>query len=309
MLVIADWRNLAKQLSHSIRSGSIALIFPTEIEEISHRIMKRLYCLRAEHSSDIIILANDVPPYWRKSYMDRWYSERSLEPVIYKGNRANQSWLFATKPEDMERLYAQLLVEGAQSIGAVVISERGLEADDIWGILATTYPGEVLGYSTDSDWAQLVSDRVKCKSLATGEFHPHKDIRVKWIGGDAGDNVPGCPKRLKNGELAKKNWGQVGAAKLLVDPDWQAQIDPDYLERNRLLTTLPNPTWDIAQAESDLRAVAVGYDKTDEFWNRYGITEPVRKVLDDRSNREIWLEKLRLHLLNKETTTKEPNNE
>jgi hypothetical protein len=265
--------------------------------------MKRLYAVRAEHPGATIILANDRKPYWRERYMANWYNERGLEPVIYKGNRGRSEWLFRTTPAEMEQLYSLLLEHGAASIGAVVVQDPGLEADDVWGLLASTYNGQVLGITTDSDWSQLVSDRVRVENLATGELQPWCDIRAKWVGGDSGDGIPGCPRTKKDGNPAAKNWGQTSAAKLLESADWQSQLDAAYLERNRVLTTLPCPLWDLEQAETALVDCATPYERTDVHWDRYGVTAPVRKMLDDRSQREQWVQKLRLHLLQSKLTT------
>jgi len=297
MLIVVDWRNLAKNVSHSLRSGSVACIFPTEPEEISHRIMKRLFCIRAEHPDATIVLANDRQPYWREKFMLDWYGERGLEPVTYKGNRAGMAWLFQTPPGEMEQLYSMLLAQGAASIGATVVQDQGLEADDIFGVLASCATGEVIGWSGDSDWAQLVSDRVRVYNFCTGEFREPLDIRIKWIGGDSGDNVPGVPKRLKSGAPGRGNWGTQGAMKLLAQGNWAENLDLDHLERNRILTTLPCPLWNLDQAEQGLIESAQKYDRTDEFWDRYGVTPAVRKLLGDRAQREIWIDKLRLHLL------------
>lgn len=188
-------------------------------------------------------------------------------------------------------------MEGAQSIGATVAQDAGLEADDIAGILSKTCQGDVLLYSSDSDWGQLVNDRVRVKSILTGEFMPAKDIRLKWIGGDRGDNIPGCSKRLKSGAISAKGWGQQGALKLLEDPTWESQIGPDELERNKVLVTLPCPLWDLEQAETALRSCAVQYVQTDEHWAKYGVTAQVREVLKSGAQREAWIEKLRSHLL------------
>ena len=46
---------------------------------------------------------------------------------------------------------------------------------------------------------------------------------------------------------------------------------------------------------------SIAYDQTDEFWDEYGVTEPVRKALTQKSNRDIYVSKLRLYLINKKT--------
>ena len=228
-----------------------------------------------------------------------WYNTRSLEPVIYKGNRANLSWQFVTTPAEMEQLYKILLIHGAKSIGGFIVQDEGLEADDTWGILAKTFQGRILGYSSDSDWGQLICDQVQVYNFTRDVMQEPSDIRVKWIGGDPGDNVPGVPKLLKSGEKAKNNWGQAGAIKLLAEhpEDWHQGLDTDALERNYALTTLPCPDWDLENAAEWLHKVTTAYEETDEFWGRYGVTLPVRKHLQDKAARDAWISRLRTHLL------------
>jgi hypothetical protein len=212
------------------------------------------------------------------------------------------SWQFATSPEDMEKLYRILLDHGAKSIGAFVIQEPGLEADDIWGVLAKTYRGKVLGYSADSDWSQCLSEMVMQYNFTIDEMiEKKKDIRVKWLGGDPGDNIPGIPAFKKNGERSKNNVGQTTATKMLENENWADDLHPDAeaaLERNWMLTTLPCPGWDLDAVALEINELTVAHEQTDEFWQRYGITQPVRKHLQDRANRDAWISKLRLHLLN-----------
>ena len=308
-IVVVDWRNLVQNLSHSIRSASIALAYPTEAEEISHRIMKHLFILRADAPYAKIVFAVDSKPYWRESFLLKWYSDRKLEPVIYKGNRANLSWQFVMQPQEMEQLYRIMLEHGAKSIGAMVIQDSGLEADDIFGVIAKAYNGTVLGISADTDWSQLISDRVFVYNFTIGEMMEYKDIRVKIIGGDSGDNVKGIPKLKKDGTLAAHGWGQLGASKLLAEhpDDWHVGLDADHLERNYQIVTLPCPDWDAKQAMLGLNEVTTVYSQTDEFLSRYGVTLPVRKALDSKAARDAWVAKLRIHILeaNKPSLQKE----
>jgi 5'-3' exonuclease len=301
MILVIDYRNLVKNLSYSIMSGSIACAYPTEGEEIAHRVMKQFYSIRAEYPEATIILANDRRPYWRHKYLLDWYTAKGIEPVIYKGNRDKISWPFQTPPADMETVYAMLLEHAARAIGGIVIQDKGLEADDIFALVAVTTDEEVIGYSADSDWCQLVDGRVKIFDFTQGIMRTEKaDIRIKWIGGDAGDNVKGCTKYKKNGEPMAKGWGKDGAKKLLEDHEWESKVDADELYRNKVVTTLPCPEWDAQEQVTCLHEVAVVYEQTDELWDRYGITANVRKLLSSQAERENYLKRLRMYLGKKE---------
>lgn len=303
--LIIDYRNLVKNLSYSIMSGSIACAYPTEPEEIAHRIMKRFFCIRAEYPEARIIIANDKPPYWRHSFLLDWYSKKGLEPVIYKGNRSGASWPFQTDKVSMENLYSQMLEHSANSIGAIVVQDKGLEADDIWGILTQKLDGEIIGFSGDSDWRQCITKEKKIRVYDFTRDIMHYepiDIRVKYLAGDSGDNIKGCTKFKKNGEPMKNGWGKDGAEKHIeANPDtWHVGIDKDELDKNWMVTTLPCPTWDIDQAEADLLESSVRYEVTDEYWDRYGVTANVRKSLQEKANRDAFISRLRMYLNDKE---------
>lgn len=305
--LILDWRNFVKNLSYSINSGAIACAYPTEPEEIAHRIMKQLFAIRAEYPEALILLANDRRPYWRHGFLLKWYSDRGSEPVVYKGNRDKVTWPFATPADKMEELYAHLLETGARLIEAGRISEKGLEADDIFGIIAATGKG-VLGYSADSDWRQCIEEgRVHVYDFTQDVMHMEKaDIRIKWIAGDSGDNVKGLSKLKKDGSPSTKGWGKAGAEKHLAaggTPE-SACCSPEQraeLERNKAVTTLPPPHWDIEEASNDLGESIVFPDTSandDREWDNFGVTPAVRKAMLDKTQRKEWIAKLRM-LLNK----------
>lgn len=305
--LVLDWRNFVKNLSYSINSGAIACAFPTEPEEIAHRVMKHLFAIRAEYPDAMIIMANDRRPYWRHTFLQKWYSDRGIEPVIYKGNREKMTWPFATPVDKMEELYAHLLEEGARMIEAGIISEKGLEADDAFGIIAYTGEG-VLGFSADSDWRQCISEgKVQVYDFTQDVLHTEKaDIRIKWIAGDSGDNVKGLSKLKKNGTPATKGWGKAGAEKFLAEgnaPESAATTKEqrEELERNKTVTTLPPPHWRIGEAADDLGECLRFPDtaaNTEADWDRYGVTAAVRKAMLDATQRKAWVTKLRM-LLNK----------
>lgn len=297
MIIVLDWSAFVKNISFSILSGSMACSYPTEPDEIAHRVMKRLFCIRAEHPKDTIIFACDHKPYWRSHFLLDWYSDRGIEPVIYKGNRTNMTWPFATTPENMESLHDLLLEDGAKAIGGVVVKEKGLEADDIWGILVKSTPiTEFLAYTSDSDWRQLITKRVKVYDFTTDTLHEEPiDVRLKWIGGDSGDGIKGCTKLKKDGTPAKNGYGPKTAEKLLMDyPDtWQKFLDKEELERNKTVITLPCPLWDVDECAEHLCFEDYREVDSPEIWDHYGVTEPVRNLLTRKSERQIFIQKLR----------------
>jgi hypothetical protein len=199
----------------------------------------------------------------------------------------------------METVFKQCRIDAAKTIGGVICQDEGLEADDVWGILASTWKGKVVGVSADSDWAQCITEdgRVTIYDFSKNIWVTEKyDIRVKWIGGDSGDGIKGCTKLKKDGTPSKTGWGHDGAIKLLAEkPDtWADGLSKAELEKNWMTTTLPCPTWDIEHAEACLADCSEAHD-LEECWDNYGITEPVRKRLAEKAERDAWSAKLRLH--------------
>jgi hypothetical protein len=305
-IVVVDYRNICKICSFSILSGQIACQYATEPEEIANRIAKRLFCIRAEHPEASIILAVDTPPYWRHSYILNWYNDRGIEPQGYKANRSGQAWPFATDRESMDLLFASVKEQIAAALELIVIGDMGLEADDIWGIIASTEKtSTVRGISTDSDWRQLCGKNITVHNPTTNEIYTEpEDIRPKFIAGDRGDNISGCNKRKKDGTPGTTMWGIDGATKLLTmgtEDEWMAKIDKETFERNKHLITLPCPSWDLEEVSTALETVTImpptiSDEDTIKILDSYGITTPVRSMLCDKAERDLWISKLRAHL-------------
>jgi hypothetical protein len=299
--VIVDYRNICKIVSYSILSGSVACQYATEPDEIAHRLAKRLYCLRLENPEANIILATDTPPYWRNAYINNWYSDHGLEPIGYKANRSGMAWPFACDKETMDALYLSCLERLSDALDMKRVVEKGLEADDIWGIYAAANPNEwLLGISTDSDWQQCCNEHIHVYSPMTDTYtKAGLDIRSKCIAGDRGDNIMGCNKRKKNGDPGSTMWGRDGAEKLLVvDKEWEKKIDMEVFERNFNVVKLPCPLWKLNEAWLALKGSIIEPSASDTcgVLDGYGITEPVRKMLGDKAARDEWISKLRAHL-------------
>lgn len=295
-MVILDYKNIAKIATYSVLSGSIASTFPTELEEIANRLCKRLFCIRLDYPTEKIFFANDKKPYWRSAFINKWYADRGQEPVVYKGNREGRPWPFETPEATMEVLYHQIKMHMGHLLEAVVVEDTGLEADDVFGLLAMSTTEPVTGISSDSDWRQLCSDRITVLDPATNTKYAEPfDIRIKMVSGDAGDNVKGCPKRKKDGSAGTTCWGTTGAEKLLKEEGWQSKVDKDILERNRVLVQLPCPLWDLKSASEALSSCMVTPTAGRGF-DFYGLTAPVRQELRDKATRDAWIQKLRAQL-------------
>ena len=308
--VVVDYRNICKIQSYSIFSGNIPSIFPTEFDEIQHRIAKRLFCIREEYPDASIILAADTPPYWRHRWLNKWYSEQGLEPVEYKGTRAKRSWNFETPKESMDSMYEIIYEQVGNLIGAYRICSQGLEADDIWGIIATVGFGEIIGISTDSDWQQMIGKfdnrRVviddPVKNIVVSE---KADITMKLIAGEAGDNIIGCPKIKKDG-TSSKNWGIDGVKTLLKDnpDDWMeaGKIDKKIVERNRMVIQLPCPLWNISEVAEEMNEVTIAPveytdSEKDAMWHGYGMSVRARELYKSKAERDRWVNSLRLKMI------------
>ena len=298
MLIVVDFRFLCKKLSYSVvpgKGGTIVSSFPSEWEEIQFRIMKFLYCLRVEHPEAKIILANDSKPYWRTKWLEKWYAANNLEPVKYKGNRDGKKWSFQTPPADMEIMYSNVFEDGARAIGAMTLQVKGLEADDIFGIIAKTTKQDVIGYTGDSDWAQLVGGNIKVRSLISHKFMEPLDIRLKWIGGDDSDTVKGCPKYKANGEQYK-HFGEGLAITHLkkYGDNWRDILDKNHLGKNITVTTLPCPNWDLEVSREALLENIQKYDWEPSVMDEYGVNEEIREQLNEVANIAAFRERIRL---------------
>lgn len=294
-LLILDWTHIAKALTSSILTGTIPCVWPTESEEIGHRIMKFLATIRQCHAGPIAI-AQDSKPSWRRHWLGQWCTDHDCEPLLYQSNDEPDIWRFATPKPEMEAVYGSLLRHGAASIGATVISAPGLEASDIWGLLVVTAKTPIVGITSNADWGQLttVDDRTRVWNLGRSQWMANQDIQINWIGGNALNGIPGLTRRRKDGTASSRTWGLDGAATLLEDPAWESQIDRDELTRNKVLLTLPCPLWKPNQAALKLHKTE--HEATNQHWATYGVTPFMLKQLEDPAVRQAYMGQLRIHL-------------
>ena len=107
----------------------------------------------------------------------------------------------------------------------------------------------------------------------------------------------GCPKLKKDGTSSGKFWGADGAKKLLLQDNWRNGLDKDVLGRNTILIELPCPLWNVPEAMEDLEKTLIKpKDNDGSVLNLYGLTAPLRKLLQDKAERDAWIGKMRAHL-------------
>ena len=128
-----------------------------------------------------------------------------------KGVRLNRTHDWNSDAEEEEQMIQQLLrvIQYLSQLPCTVMMLNNVEADDTIGYLATEMCDknpdveEAFIMSTDKDFYQLVSDKIKVwnpikkqiidkeKVIETYNIHPHNFLLFKAMNGDASDNLPG----------------------------------------------------------------------------------------------------------------------
>lgn len=135
------------------------------------------------------------------------------------------------------------------------IAYPGCEADDIIGILseAFSFSNDVLIASTDRDFCQLITSRVRMlntRDYSVIDKHkvqslygvaPESFIAYKALVGDSSDNYPG-----------ERGIGAKGAQRLLNSDDSWDKVNTENHELMRALATIPFAAIDVAAVLSDL---------------------------------------------------------
>ena len=150
-------------------------------------------------------------------------------------------------PEDMQ-IQIEPLYEMIRALGLPLISEPGVEADDVIGTLAKNafeQGHEVLISTGDKDMAQLVNDKVTLVNTMTDTkmdaegvvkkfgVTPNQIIEYLALMGDKSDNIPGIPsvgpktaaKWLNEYETLKALVESADAIKGKVGEKFRAHID------------------------------------------------------------------------------------
>lgn len=131
-------------------------------------------------SKSIILACDSSDHYWRTK--------------IYPSYKAHR------EETQLKLLVRQVLVRFKQEHAKQCLEIQGCEADDVIYVVATSTPGLVTIVSTDRDFIQLISHRVKLYNPVSCEYrYPEEDksyvLFEKCFRGDRSDNIPSaCPK-------------------------------------------------------------------------------------------------------------------
>jgi 5'-3' exonuclease len=241
-------------------------------------------------------------------------SERLELLPEYKGTRGVGSELDG-------QMLSQLdwFCQGVECLGFPIIRAKGVEADDIIGLLAAKSAQEgldVIIVSSDTDFHQLVSDKISCwnpisKQMTTKEdmveklkgHDPLKYVMVKSVTGDVADNIDGI-----------KGVGWAGALKLLdlvetfdnlPHPDLSGRLSvinkPESiskLHRNYRLIHIPTEASHLNNETASEISLAVGYAMHKQSQNWQGFVGWLEKAQFKSVIKKIdeWEEKYKVRL-------------
>ena len=154
-------------------------------------IINMIQKLQQDHPADYFAVIFDAKG---KTFRHEMYAE-------YKANRPPM-------PDDL-RSQVDYVHKIIHALGIPLISEPGVEADDVIGTLAKQGEAQgmdVLVSTGDKDMAQLVSDKVLLIDTMKNVIYDHEGVKEKFgitpeqiidylaLMGDSSDNIPGVPK-------------------------------------------------------------------------------------------------------------------
>ena len=171
----------------------------------------------------------------------------------YKGNRDN------LKPEvqaerDTYKAQRPKIMQAMSLLGIKQVTDKEAEADDLAGYFTRALKGEIVLYTGDGDWIQLISDMVswhrpikpekKCDLLSFEDVTGFKNIRqfidAKCLVGDTSDHIPGVGGIGKEtvGEFLNKYGSVAGFFKAMKE---EGALDQKMPIAHRRLATNQAP--------------------------------------------------------------------
>jgi 5'-3' exonuclease len=186
-----------------------------------HVILSGMFSLIRKFSPDEVVIAVDSNTNWRKQVFPEYKATRKEKRDAQED--INWADVFATMEELVEELKGFFPFK--------VMTIKYMEADDIIASLVRLYKTKNwIVVTSDSDYIQLLRyDNVKVYDAMKGGFmkseDPLRELKIKILAGDSGDNVP-CILKESTSETIKKKGKKDPVRVTLGEKGAEDYLDP-----------------------------------------------------------------------------------
>ncbi|MDF2939912.1 MAG: hypothetical protein K0R66_554 [Gammaproteobacteria bacterium] len=171
-------------------------------------------------SPDRVIFACDNHEYWRKKIFPEYKSHR---------------------PEThLKQVVKAAIREFKQKNAHLCVELPGCEADDVIYGLTQYLPDQLTVVSSDGDFVQLISDRVRVYDPMQRQYkprprHPEFDLFVKCIRGDKSDNIPSAYPYVTKKKLQAAFLNEMVMEKMLQTKVGEILVAEHYYRNRQLI--------------------------------------------------------------------------
>lgn len=219
-MLIFDLSNMAHICAHQHSGQLDSPDYVNLVEETMTYFMRRIY---RRISPTGVFFACDHSEYWRREVFPEYKANRPMTPKKLKIKQAVKQ--FKSKQ-------AKLCIEHDQC-----------EADDVIYAFTQQVEDECVVVSTDGDFLQLASSKVKLFDPRQQKYKPYKttrdlDLFVKCIRGDRIDNIPTAFPRVSQKRLQQAHESPHFMEQLLNTCLADGSSVRDQYNKNRTLIDL-----------------------------------------------------------------------
>lgn len=197
---------------------------------VYHLFLNKLLMLKNKFNckNKDIVLAFDHKIMWRRKYFPQYKVKRQE----YKEKTGID---FKQLFEIIEKLYVFLY----NNCTFITLREKWLESDDWIGILSKYYNDEMVIVSTDKDFYQCHSNKIKQYDHIKGKYisinNPTLELLIKILNGDKGDGIPNFlsdDDTFVNNDKRQKSLGENKIISLIRDKKLKEFIIQNNCQKN-----------------------------------------------------------------------------
>lgn len=182
---------------------------------LKHVLLGSIFKMCDKFNPDEVIIASDSTSNWRKQF----YPEYKQNRKEARDKQDDVDWvaMFSMMDETLSDLKAYFPFK--------VLKIKFMEADDVIASIIKHYPtNDYVVVTSDSDYIQLLQYKnVKIydamKGIMMKSDDPLRELKIKIIAGDTGDNVPNILKEVVGDDTVKKRLGEKTAEKYVDSPE------------------------------------------------------------------------------------------